>query len=266
MSAVTGQATEAGGTATFMLALLTQPAAAVTVAVSSRDPGEGTASPSSLVFTTGNWNAARTVTVTGADDDVDGRNGDVAGAARPDERRRQLRRHRRRRGRDHHRRRRRAGGDAGAGAVVGYGGRRGVDGDGAAVASVDRGDDGDGGGGGRGERRGGRLHAERGDDADDRGGEHLERRRGDDHGEEQRRGRGRDKTVTVSGSAENDQGIGAVTGRNLTLTDDDEKGLTFVPEETVLATAGSTATYTVALTSMPAGTVTVTDLFGQTAT
>ncbi len=63
--------TEAGGTAAFTLALLTRPSAAVTVAVSSRDTGEGTVSPSSLVFTTGNWNAARTVTVTGVDDDVD---------------------------------------------------------------------------------------------------------------------------------------------------------------------------------------------------
>ncbi len=63
--------TEAGGTATFTLALLTQPSAAVAVAVSSRDPGEGTASPSSLTFTTGNWNTAQTVTVTGVDDNVD---------------------------------------------------------------------------------------------------------------------------------------------------------------------------------------------------
>ena len=43
----------------------------MTVAVSSRAPEEGTVSPSSLVFTTGNWNTARTVTVTGVDDDVD---------------------------------------------------------------------------------------------------------------------------------------------------------------------------------------------------
>ncbi len=63
--------TEAGGTATFTLALLTQPSAAVAVAVSSRDPEEGTASPSSLTFTTGNWNTAQTVTVTGVDDNVD---------------------------------------------------------------------------------------------------------------------------------------------------------------------------------------------------
>ena len=65
------------------------------------------------------------------------------------------------------------------------------------------------------------------------------------------------KTVTVSGDAENDQGVGAVTEAVLEIADDDEKGFEFDPE-TVLATAGATATYTVALTSMPTGTVTVT--------
>ena len=73
-SAVSGQATEAGGQATFTVALRTQPTAAVTVSVTSQDPGEGTVEPSSLTFTggaTGNWNTAQTVTVTGVDDDVD---------------------------------------------------------------------------------------------------------------------------------------------------------------------------------------------------
>ena len=82
VSAVTGQATEAGGMAAFTVALLTQPSAAVTVSVSSRDAGEGTASPSSLVFTTGNWNTARTVTVRGVDDSVD--DGTVAWQVRLD--------------------------------------------------------------------------------------------------------------------------------------------------------------------------------------
>ena len=71
VGAVTGQATEAGGMAAFTVALLTQPSAPVTVSVSSRDAGEGTVSPSSLVFTTGNWNTARTVTVRGVDDSID---------------------------------------------------------------------------------------------------------------------------------------------------------------------------------------------------
>ena len=41
VSAVTGQATESGGTATFTVALRTQPSEAVTVSVTSRDEGEG---------------------------------------------------------------------------------------------------------------------------------------------------------------------------------------------------------------------------------
>ena len=71
VGAVSGTATEAGGTATFPVALLSQPTAAVTVAVSSRDPDEGTVEPSSLTFMTGDWSTAQTVTVTGAQDTVD---------------------------------------------------------------------------------------------------------------------------------------------------------------------------------------------------
>ena len=37
----------------------------VTIGLSSDDTGEGTVSPSSVTFTTGNWDSARTVTVTG---------------------------------------------------------------------------------------------------------------------------------------------------------------------------------------------------------
>ncbi len=68
---VTGQATEAGGQATFPVKLLTQPTEAVTVSVSSLDSGEGRASPSSLTFGTTNWSVNQTVTVTGLNDDVD---------------------------------------------------------------------------------------------------------------------------------------------------------------------------------------------------
>ena len=50
VGAVSGTATEAGGKATFTVALLTRPTAAVTVAVSSLDTGEGTVAPSSLTF------------------------------------------------------------------------------------------------------------------------------------------------------------------------------------------------------------------------
>ena len=74
-STVTGPATEAGGTATFTVALQTEPTAAVTVAVTSLDASEGTVSPSALVFTTSTWETAQTVTVTGVDDAVD--DGDV---------------------------------------------------------------------------------------------------------------------------------------------------------------------------------------------
>ena len=76
-STVTGQATEAGGQSTFTVVLQTQPTAAVTVAVSSRDEdgnpdeSEGTASPPSLTFTTESWNTAQTVTVTGVQDTID---------------------------------------------------------------------------------------------------------------------------------------------------------------------------------------------------
>ncbi|MCU0755100.1 MAG: hypothetical protein MUE46_08265, partial [Xanthomonadales bacterium] len=60
--------TEAGGTATFTVVLNTQPTADVSIGLSSNDATEGTVSPTSLSFTTANWNVARTVTVTGVDD------------------------------------------------------------------------------------------------------------------------------------------------------------------------------------------------------
>ena len=71
--AVTGTITEAGGSATFTVALggVAPPTAEVTVAVSSGDTTEGTVSPSSLTFTRDNWSTTQTVTVTGKDDDVD---------------------------------------------------------------------------------------------------------------------------------------------------------------------------------------------------
>ncbi len=62
--------TEAGGTATFRVVLNTMPSANVTVSLASSDTGEGTVSPSSMTFTTANWNAPQTATVTGVDDAV----------------------------------------------------------------------------------------------------------------------------------------------------------------------------------------------------
>ena len=82
VGAVTGQATEAGGRSTFPVALNTRPSAAVTVSVSSLDPGEGRAAPSSLVFTTTSWSTSQTVTVTGVQDNAD--DGDVTWQVRLD--------------------------------------------------------------------------------------------------------------------------------------------------------------------------------------
>jgi hypothetical protein len=74
VSAISGNTTEAGGTATFTVALESQPTVAVTIDLSSSDTSEGTVSPASLTFTTANWNTPRTVTVTGVNDLVDDNN------------------------------------------------------------------------------------------------------------------------------------------------------------------------------------------------
>ena len=71
ISAVTGQATEAGASVTFTVTLLTQPTAAVTISVTSQDPSEGRVEPAMLTFTTSGYNTAQTVTVTGQDDTID---------------------------------------------------------------------------------------------------------------------------------------------------------------------------------------------------
>lgn len=68
--------TEAGGTDTFTVVLASQPTADVTISISSSDTSEGTVSPTSLTFTTGDWDTPQTVTVTGVDDTAE--DGDVA--------------------------------------------------------------------------------------------------------------------------------------------------------------------------------------------
>jgi hypothetical protein len=68
--------TEAGGTATFTVVLLSQPTADVVIPISSSDTAEGTVAPTSLTFTAANWNIPQTVTITGVDDLVD--DGDVS--------------------------------------------------------------------------------------------------------------------------------------------------------------------------------------------
>jgi autotransporter-associated beta strand protein len=62
--------TEAGGTATFTIVLNTQPTADVTIPLSSSDTTEGTVSPASVTFTTANWNVPQTVTITGVNDAI----------------------------------------------------------------------------------------------------------------------------------------------------------------------------------------------------
>ncbi len=60
--------TEAGGKASFTVALTQAPVATVTVPISSSNTLAGTVSTASLVVTTTNWNAPQTVVVTGVDD------------------------------------------------------------------------------------------------------------------------------------------------------------------------------------------------------
>ena len=59
---------EGGATATFTIALLSQPAATVSVPLVSSNTDEGTVTPAQLDFTTGNWATPQTVTVTGVQD------------------------------------------------------------------------------------------------------------------------------------------------------------------------------------------------------
>ena len=62
--------TEAGGTASFTIVLDSPITATVNITFSSSDTAEGTVSPDSVTFSTGNWNMPRTVTITGVDDGV----------------------------------------------------------------------------------------------------------------------------------------------------------------------------------------------------
>ncbi len=75
-SNVSGNTTELGGTASFTLALNTQPSADVVIAISSDDTTEGVVSPASLTFTTSNWNVAQSISVTGVDDNI--HDGDIS--------------------------------------------------------------------------------------------------------------------------------------------------------------------------------------------
>ncbi|MBQ4914031.1 gliding motility-associated C-terminal domain-containing protein [Maribacter sp. MMG018] len=69
VSAISGNTTEAGGTATFNVSLTSQPTAAVTMVLSSSDPNEGTV-PGSVTIPVASWNIGVPVTVTGANDNI----------------------------------------------------------------------------------------------------------------------------------------------------------------------------------------------------
>ena len=60
--------TEAGGTATFVIVLRSQPTGAVTVNLSSSKPAEGTVSPATVSFDATNWSTPQSITVRGVDD------------------------------------------------------------------------------------------------------------------------------------------------------------------------------------------------------
>ncbi|WP_406694092.1 hypothetical protein V5E97_23895 [Singulisphaera sp. Ch08] len=63
--------TEAGGTATFLVRLGSQPTANVSINLSASNLNEGTINTNSLTFTPANWNTSQVVTLTGVDDDVE---------------------------------------------------------------------------------------------------------------------------------------------------------------------------------------------------
>lgn len=65
-----GETSETGTTATFQIVLDSQPASAVSIALSSSDTGEGVIDRDSVTFLPGNWNVPQVITVTGVDDNV----------------------------------------------------------------------------------------------------------------------------------------------------------------------------------------------------
>ena len=65
------EASGTGRTATYTVALSSQPTAGVSVAVATADSTAATVLPATVSFTTSNWKTGQTVTVTGVDDQVD---------------------------------------------------------------------------------------------------------------------------------------------------------------------------------------------------
>lgn len=70
LSTPSGNTSENGGTSLFTVVLDTAPDGDVAFDISSDDVTEGTVSPSSMTFGTGDWGTPQTITVTGADDSV----------------------------------------------------------------------------------------------------------------------------------------------------------------------------------------------------
>lgn len=68
LSKTTASVNESGTTDTFTVVLDSQPTSNVVISVVSGNTVEVTATPPNLTFTSGNWNTAQTVTVTGVDD------------------------------------------------------------------------------------------------------------------------------------------------------------------------------------------------------
>ncbi|MCA9085301.1 MAG: hypothetical protein KDA81_14650, partial [Planctomycetaceae bacterium] len=65
------QVAESGTTETFSVVLTAAPVSSVVVRLDGTDSSEAVVSPTSLVFTSANWNQPQTVTVTGVDDLID---------------------------------------------------------------------------------------------------------------------------------------------------------------------------------------------------
>ncbi|MEE1564249.1 MAG: hypothetical protein V1249_04640, partial [Acidimicrobiales bacterium] len=77
LSTTTASVTEGGSTDTFTVVLNTEPTGTVTFDVSSADTGEATVDLAQLTFGVFNWFTPQTVTITGANDDVDDGNQDT---------------------------------------------------------------------------------------------------------------------------------------------------------------------------------------------
>ncbi len=69
LSKLTASVNESGTKDTFTVVLDSEPTSNVEIAVSSSDIGEATVDKASLTFTSGDWDTAQTISVTGVDDD-----------------------------------------------------------------------------------------------------------------------------------------------------------------------------------------------------